>query len=170
MNGDTCLTLHVTVCIHIWYTPGEGSLGVTVIVVLFINCTPLVCLCVCVFACALPNGFLDVVPELNTEVIGCCCNTGTGRKAIKCRRDSPLPQHDQSQRIRSQVVNTQFSLLASAFEPINHCIFSSVCCISPNSIMFRCMTTVIFFFILFAMLHTGIVLHNLPLRHINVYY
>jgi hypothetical protein len=47
MNGGTCVTLHVIVCIDIWYNPGQGSLGLTVIVVLFINCTPL-CVCVCV--------------------------------------------------------------------------------------------------------------------------
>ena len=142
MNCDTCLTLRVIVCIDIWYNSGEGSLGLTVIVVLFINCAPL---CVCVFACALPNMFRDDVPELTTAVIGSCCNSATSRTTIKCRGDFPLPQQDQSHRIRSQVVNTQFSLLASVFEPISHLIFSSACCISPNSIMFRCMNSVISF-------------------------
>jgi len=140
MNGDTCLTDPVIVCIDIWYNSGEGSLCLTVIVALFTNCA---LLCVCVFACALPNRFLDDVPELTTAVIGSCCNIATSRTNIKCRRYFPLPQQDQSHRIRSHVVNTQFSLLAFAFEPISHLIFSSACWISPNSIMFRCMTSVI---------------------------
>jgi hypothetical protein len=97
------LTLHVIVCIDIWYTPVQGSLGLTVIVVLFINWTPL---CVCVFVCALPNRFRVDVPELHTADIRSCCNTATGRRTIKCRRNFPLPQHDPSHRIRSQVVNT----------------------------------------------------------------
>ena len=147
MNGGSCLTLHVIVCIDIWYTPGEGNLGLTVIVVLFINCIPL---CVCVFVClCAPSqpGSLMTFLNLIHQLSGAAVILLPAGRLPSADGIFSLPQHDQSHRIRSQVVNTQFSLPASAFEPINHLIFSSVCCISPNSVMFRCMTSVISFYI-----------------------
>lgn len=125
--------------------PSRGMSGSdSHIVVPFTNWTPL---CVCLFVCVLPNRFLGDVPELNTAVIRDCCITATGRTTIKCQRDYNLPHRDQIHRIRPQVTNTQFSLLVSALEPINHLIFSSVCGISPNSIVLKCLTSVIYFYI-----------------------